>query len=532
MTSTVKRSDALRRIEMEEDYSHELNLTGDQRDWNQLNGIISRHVFRQRKLIEHMVIAFKASSLSRRKLGHFDVSKPIVHKDQVAVVFLNPIDARHWNQGNPDRRYRLNYLETRLRRMTPGTGSVELWATGENEPSDNWRKLVQKDLLKRPLQDHPCFMLHEYDPSGLLAGVQMDGKSIVDPVLKAPFAGRFELVRNDCHCDVMLNGNPVFRLLSEDAKTILTHAQDESLAEIGGRVKRGAPLIKFQQKTGYGVLRFRDRKPEMDRIYGDVFCASKRHHGENLKSLRLAIAMLRRIIWAMTDDDQLPSPVPISEWAPRHLLEFESTSVWTFPVRERWSVTPELRADLVEAVSPKGDFYIRCSAETPTEIVEASNDGHTLRYGDGTVQTLPNQAQLLNSVVQGSKVSPEAPIADWLPRDYHSWPTLAALPYLGLLIQHYLQESAVRPGVDGYEGCGVLLPASYIPEDLQNTISSEDYLDFRPMSGYCENGTYVGPPLKQTDWTDFNREANGILYSGNPRGDHLLVHPIVDGYRR
>lgn len=531
-TTVSARSSVARRIEVEEDYDRDANLTEEQKTWQELNRLFYQQLRKQHS-VEHMVIGFKAAKIPRKKYEPLTLEKPIVHKDQVLAVMLSSIDARYWSRAKEKRRYRLNYLETRLRRQSAGTGDVELWATGENEEGEFVRKLAQKDLLLRPLKDHPRFNVHEYDPAGLLAGTKIGDQLIGDPVLKSPIPGMFNITRDELHCDIKVGDASVFRFMLKDMDSVVTHSNDtdgSQLAKPGEMVDRGAPLVKLQEKVHYGALKFtRDGRPDIDRIYGDLFGASYRIHSGNILSLRLALSMWRRLIWAMAGDDQLSSPVPFANWAPRHLLEFTADTIWTFPVRETWRATPALRTDLLEAVSPKGHFYIRADIDHADTVAEIGDNGRNICYVSGKVQQLPCQARLLESVKKGASFVPEAPVADWVPREFCDWKVLEDLPYLGLMVQHFLQEKAVRPGVDGYSGNEMLLPADYVPDELRSTIPAEDYLDFRAAKDYFddEGGVYIGPPLKQTDWTDLVREANGILYSGYPRGGHLSANPIV-----
>lgn len=534
----ARSSDKMRRIELEEDYQTGSNLTNLQVRWKTMFSTLEDYVYRRRALLEHMVIGFRAGRHGKKNIKSINPEKPIVRVDQVVVGFMNPIDAKYWAFGNPYRRYRLNYMEGRIRRVPDG-GQIELWASPSDEVEKSIAKrMPQKDMFKRPIQDHYRFDLHEYDPHQLVHNLQLVGDKLVgedSSYLLAPVGGKFELVRDQSHCNVLIDGFPMFRILAEDAKEILTHAQNPELAEIGSTVKQGTRLIQLQERTFYGSLKFYvkddEPKPEIDWISGDVFAATKRPHSDNVASFHLSIEMMQHLVWAVDNDPSCPEPMLMNEWAPQHLLEFNAEDVWTFPLCDKWETTPDMKDQLLHAVSPKGDFYIRADVESPTTFKGVAANGNSIQYGDGSVQPLPAKSRVLDSLQPGSQVMPGSPVADWVPREFHGWDYLESLPYLGLLTQHFLQERATRPGTHGYNGSGLLLPVSLIPDGIREVSTCTDYLDFSRSARYAVDGMIIGPPMKQSDWTDFVRSCDGIMYNAQPVGDMLMSKPIVTNGR-
>ena len=229
-------------------------------------------------------------------------------------------------------------------------------------------------------------------------------------------------------------------------------------------------------------------------------------------------------------------PLPISRWAPKHLVEYDEDKLRTLVQRDDWVYTQELRDRLIAELGSGGKLFVRAIVKEPTAVMEYHEDenGRRLVYASGEIQPLTQDAVLLESLNVGRleqgefpEVTPDMPIANFYTRETRRWVWYAEQATIDHVCAAFFMEYAVRPGALGYDGDYLLINAEYIPEDLRGD-AKEDYLDLRPCKDYLTaDGTIVCPPIKLTNWVHFDFKAGGIAYNTKPKGDRLTANPVV-----
>ncbi len=531
-----KTKDILRNLERSENLQARQNVTPEQDAWETAFQMLKGCLSPGSEAPDYAVIAFKVSHMAGKRLKQLTCDQPIVRKDQVTVVSLSPIDSRHWKRSKGPRRWRLNWLEHRVRRQSDG---LRLIVSTHDDVDDYRRRARQRDAFKQPIQDHPQFALNEYDPFHLIPMETLTESG--EPTLDAPFDGQFEVQRDERHVNLLIDGLPVFRLLHRDAEKLQTHADDSEKLAATGPVKKGAPLARMQDKTYYGQLRYYTRggrpTPDMDVISGDVFSATLHSGSGNIVDLKLCVAMMSRMGHTITDDAEAVDPLPISQWAPRHLAEFDAEKLGLIVQHDDWVYTQSFRDRLVKELGPGGTLFVRANVKEPTAVIECHHDenGRRLVYATGEIQHLTQDIVLLESfdvskLEQGGfpEVTPEMPIGNYFPRTVQNWSWYRDQATIDHVAAAYFTEFCIRPGALAYDGNGVLIDASLIPDELRSQGMGEDYLDLRPCQDYLTaDGTIVCPPIKLTNWAHFDFEAGGIAYNTKPKGDKLSANPVV-----
>lgn len=520
----------LRRLGYEENFKFRQNLTACQSEWEDAFQFAKPFISRNGEMTDmpYMGIAFRLLHGRRSSSQGFVPGKLIVRSSKVGVRFLHRIKSDHWRGSDQNRRYRLNYMEGRFQ---VEHGAELIVAPSQQEGRRGQVTTRQWDALKVPLQDHCKFELMEYDPHHLIPG---------DPSLKAPITGTYSLVATDKHLDLTINGIPVYRLEARDGATLETSCDDPELAGQGAHVEKGDKLARLTQKTWYGVAQLSYAggrpRPQMDRIGGDVLSASRQQD-----EVRLAAEMMERICKAASlseEDDERPQTLHFSQVAPAYLAEFDAETFNSLTSMPEWTVSEALKAEMAEACSVNGDFAVRSHLRSAATVY-----GQTLAGDFPAIETsvglivLPKSAQVLDHIITGAVINEGDPVADWLPRDLY--PDMGSvLEASGLesaedkdrlcrwMAKHYLADTAIRPGQEGYTGDGFLLRADLVKSAL--IYCSDHYVDFRPCAPcISETGDIVLAPIRHDDWTDFHRVVKMIGYDFTPLGDRLSMRPIV-----
>lgn len=517
--------ETLREIERNESLQDRMNLTPEQARWEDAFQHVKKGLSPQTHAdLPYTCLGFVQMDNPDR--GRFDMISPdrLIHRcERIFVVFLTRIDARHWRGHNQRKQWRLHLQTARFRL----DGDGELWADTLNDDKAWQDRMITKDVAKPPMQDHPRYNLVAFNPDAMLGQLQ-------DPVLKAPISGKFSMTVNDRHMELNIGDIPVFRLLASQAGTVMTHADDDDLAQDGQHVKRGAKLVKLTTKTDYGEIRWEkrhDRIPDIDRINGDVLAATRQP-----RLVAMASEMMRRIGLASSEDalDEAIAVQPLERWAPRHLIEFQANTLDSLPMVEQWTATPALRLALMEGLQPNGGFYARADVPETTTFVGSQEHEHyiELLYDNGHTQVLPRTAKLLGHVTEGATVEPEAPIADWVERRfYDDWDDVrTSFKQVAHATREFLRQIAVRPGTSGFDGEGLLVDQQFLPNEAAvRSGAIGHYVDLRPAAQYLDPGlgVLIGCPLRHEDWTDWYRTACGIGYNAEPSGDRLSGNPVI-----
>lgn len=504
----------LRKISCNEHPETQSGYTDDQKEWERQFRRLRGHLHPGSGL-QHMVIGFRLSQKHRGpSRPGLDLETPIYPVDEITVVTLSLIDPGHW-EGHKSRFRRGNWLEHRLR-VDPDSG--ELVASSYMDNSKTAEYYRQRNVFITPLQDHPVYELRHYSPRQLIPEP--------DPLLRAPHSGIFRVEKTPAHLTLFIGRAPYFRMLREEGDS-LKYARDD-LPKTGSEVAAGDVIAEWTREAKYGFLCTRTKGekvfPIIDHIGGDVLPATARRNGST-DDLCLATVMMSQLARAVDDETFIPST--LESWAPRHLAEVAMSKVVTFPHTDEWGYSPKMRAELLQAIRPDASHPLYAPANvsevTALEAAEHTDSGLLLRYCNGEQQLLPPGTQLLDSVQSGAGISPGSPVANWIPRDEawgYSWDQLVQVPYLSLIAAEFLRQRVILPGTAGYSGNEVLLDVAYLPQP-GILGKARRYIDFRPTRDCFYDGTYVGPPIAQTDWSDTVRVVNCIGYDGTPKGDRL-----------
>lgn len=360
------------------------------------------------------------------------------------------------------------------------------------------------DFAKPPIQDHPLFnQVGEIDRRRLTAFR----------------AGQFEIVKSDRWVDLCVgvnadDGKPavLYRLPNEPDQ--LKHV---TFSKAGKFVQKDALLAVLEEPVRFFTASFDGAgQPIMDRIVSDVLSATR-----NVELFRL-LNRMHKLSTDMTllSPSQRPQIVPAEEWLPRVYVQL------------RGSTRPKLKDSVVQqrlfqALGPRGTFCIEapCCGQLQ-ELVPVEGQEHlvevVIKY-DPSIERpkgtrAPTQTALIDGCVRftapaslvlrkpvGSVVLTGQPVADYCKRiAFTDWATVEGV--IGeenslLVLNDFLERLPIQPGQFDWEGPGRLWPIDVVEEIPPQ---ARWVWDIEPALPYLnEDGTIVGPAIKQQHWNDF-----------------------------
>jgi hypothetical protein len=520
-----ERSSKLRALERDEDFRREIGLNPEQAAWEsayrELKSILALRS--DKPFACRAVLFYRARKAASMSPDRWQQGSCIVEADRIRCVSVLPIpthpDQCFWDVSLPSRRrFRLNFLVSRFRI----DGNHELWCDPLND--EEWAdRVIQRDATKQPIADHPKFTIRSYDPYGGL-GIK------ADPVIKAPVAGRFKLKSNELHVTLEINGVPVVRFDPADVKDMETHAVDSSLAKPGSYVRQGTPLVRLVSSAKeYAQVRWRDRRnvtPEMDIAKGDFLSGTRE---------RPLVAMAAKMMSQMarfSQSDDWDDHTPFKQWAPRHLLEWDTETldslVSNTPVSAWRGLEDEATLALgpVPKGTPEADvFCIRADdfAEAPFKRIEELAGYNVAHFGEDEEVILPKSAVLREGITEGTLVKRGDAVADYVPRTHYGWEDIVKLPQISYILRELANYLTVRPGQDGYKGSHALFPSDLTPNAWEREcVVQGHYLDFRSSSKYLKGNVVMGPPWEQAWQKEWQRHVRDVGYNFEPVGNSFL----------
>lgn len=482
-----------------EDYRRKLGLTAEQKAYDE-QWLRLHEVYNGKKRRPWIVLGFKARPNRENCRGRvtytpvaLTADNRFVFPEELDVVTMSDIPAKNIKRGARHTRFNSEVLN----------GYTD--AAGRPCVGGNDRFCVRLlDFAKPPIQDHPLF-----HPFG-----EVDRRR-----LTATRPGRFEVLTSDRWVDLCVGSNPedgtpaVLYRLPNDPK-ILEHVK---ITKKGREVNVDGLLATLKEPVQFFTARLDGGgRPIVDKVGSDVLSATR---GVDLFKVLLRMHTLSTDM-TLLPPQKRPQVVPAEEWLPRVWFQIQGTK------------RPYLKEALVherlcEGLGPRGDFAITapCCGEllenAPVEgqdhLVEivikydpAIPKPHGTRAPspialiDGCLRLrVPASAVMLKKV--GDQVLTGQKVADYCKRiAFDSWATVEGVIGVEtamMVLDDFLERIPVVPGQFNWEGPGRLWPAELLEEVPRG---ARWLWDMQPALPYLnEEGTIVGPAIKQQAWDDF-----------------------------
>lgn len=263
----------------------------------------------------------------------------------------------------------------------------------------------------------------------------------------------------------------------------------------------------------------------------DIIPASRSECKMAFRLVGKMLAMGYRLLFHKPGDAKYPQLRPVDDNWPTPYAVFSKSRLERIGFQKDFQWGPELKAAVLDAVSPRGDFAIRFNKGKPDEdwkLVECDNDVspdtvmlHFEHDEETATMAVPASAAFHKQILESDQFRCSSPIADWVPRQFYDFEELQERlgNNLGWLLNEFLQYVAVEQDNGSY-----LLPESYV-----SCIAQQDHGLVLKLGtdNKIEDGVILLSPLcwdgakRANVSSPFTWSVNGIFYDMTP--PHLLA---------